>query len=284
MRDARSALGSCARLASVVCLTSATLTAAVGAQQADTARSAPAARHRLLVAGAVIATTVAIAPFDQRIATFLQRPRLQHESDLQHAAQDAAFMGGPGPFLLGAALYAGGRLTGERSVAGLGLHLTQAVLLAASVTAVGKGISGRSIPQQSAGEPDDFQFGRGFHRGNGPYVSFPSGHTAAGFAMAAVFTGEASRWRPAAARFIGPIAYGGAAAIGVARMYQNVHWATDLPVAAAIGTWSGMTVVSYQHAHPRNRLDRWLLGTAVAPSGQGGVALTWHLPTGDPAR
>ena len=236
-------------------------------------------RRQVLITGAAIAATATIAPFDRRSAAFMQAPRLQRVPDLRHAANDAAFMGGAGPFLLGAALFAGGRITGARPIADVGLHLTEGVLLAATITGLGKGLSGRALPQHSA-DPGDIEFGRGFHRGNGPYVSFPSGHAAAGFAMAAVLTSETSRWRPNAAKFVGPLAYGGATVIGLARMYQNVHWASDLPLAALIGTWSGMAVVSHQHAHPRNRLDRWLLGTGVAPSGHGGVVLTWSIPAG----
>ena len=239
-------------------------------------------RRDLAVVGTAIAVTAAVAHFDRRSAAFMQAPRLQRMSDLQSAARDAAFMGGPGPFLLGGVLFAGGRLTSSESVADVGLHLTEAVVLAATINGVAKGVSGRALPQASA-DPDNIEFGRGFHHGNGPYVSFPSGHTAAAFAMAAVLTGETGRLHPELSRFVAPMAYGGASVIGLARMYQNVHWASDLPIAALIGTWSGMAVVSHQHEHPRNWIDRWLLSTNVAPAGHGGIALTWSLPaTGGP--
>ncbi len=239
-------------------------------------------RRELVVATMAIAVTAAVAHFDRRSAAFLQAPRLQRMSDLQSAARDAAFMGGPGPFLLGGVLFAGGRLTSSESVADVGLHLTEAVVLAATINGVAKGVSGRALPQASA-DPDNIEFGRGFHHGNGPYVSFPSGHTAAAFAMAAVLAGETGRLHPQLSRFVAPVAYGGASVIGLARMYQNVHWASDLPMAALIGTWSGMAVVSHQHDHPRNWIDRWLLSTNVAPAGHAGIALTWSLPaTGGP--
>lgn len=234
-------------------------------------------RRDLAVVGTAMAVTAAVAHFDRRSAAFMQAPRLQRIPDLQSAARDAAFMGGPGPFLLGGVLFAGGRLTASESVADVGLHLTEAVVLAATINGVVKGVSGRALPQASA-DPDNIELGRGFHHGNGPYVSFPSGHTAAAFAMAAVLAGETGRLHPEVSRFVAPLAYGGASVIGLARMYQNVHWASDLPIAALIGTWSGMAVVSHQHRHPRNWIDRWLLSTNVAPAGHGGIALTWSLP------
>jgi membrane-associated phospholipid phosphatase len=228
-----------------------------GAQesQSDSAaipRSAAATRpwitKRDAVGGALaVLATVAIAPLDARTARDLQEKRLQGSDDLRHTAHDFALLGGPGPFVIGAGLYATGRLTRMPRLADVGLHMTEAVLLAASVNGVAKGIFGRALPNVNMNNPDDFQLFRGFHDGNGPFVSFPSGHAAASFAMAAVLTDEGDRWHPGIGRFVGPITYGGAGLVGLARMYQNVHWASDLPIAAAIGTWSGLTVVARSH-------------------------------------
>ena len=228
---------------------------------------------RLISLGALAATAV-IAPFDARTAALFQRRWLQSDVELKRDATAAAFMGGPGPFLLGASLYVGGRMAHQSAFADVGLHLTESVVLAASITALGKGISGRSLPNTAAGDADDFVLGRGFHKRNGAYVSFPSGHTAAAFAMASALTAEVGSRSAFAARFVAPFAYGGASVIGLARMYQNVHWASDLPVAALIGSWSGLSVVHRQHAHPTNVLDRLLLGTHVTPTCKG-VALSW---------
>ena len=179
------------------------------------------------VAGALaVLATVAIAPLDGRTARELQEQQFQRSDDLQHTARDLAFLGGPGPFLMGASLFAAGRLSGMPRVADAGLHMTEAVLLAASFTGLGKGIFGRALPNVNVNNPDNFQFFRGFHDRNGPFVSFPSGHAAASFAMAAVVTGEVDRWHPGLAHIVGPIAYGGAGLVGLARMYQNVHWAS----------------------------------------------------------
>src|SRR3984893_15402604 len=207
--------------------------------------------------GGVLAVlaTVAISPLDARAARILQTERLQGSDDLQHTARDFAFLGGPGPFVIGAGLYAAGRPTRMPRLANGALHMMEAVLVAASITGLGKGISGRALPSVNDSNPGNFQLGRGFHDGNGPFVSFPSGHAAASFAMAAVLTSEVDYWHPGTACIIGPIAYGGAALVGLARMYQNVHWASDLPLAMAIGTWSGLTVVARSHPKYVKRSD-----------------------------
>jgi len=58
-------------------------------------------------------------------------------------------------------------------------------------------------------------------------------------------------------------------------MYNNKHWASDVVVGAAVGSFSGWKVVGYSHAHPGNRLDRFFLGTRVAAVPNGGVAISW---------
>lgn len=241
-----------------------------------------------VVGALAVLATVTIAPLDGRTARGLQEQQFQRNDDLQHAARQLAFLGGPGPFVIGAGLYAAGRLTRMPRLADAGLHMTEAVLVAASFTGLGKGFFGRALPNVNVNNPDDFQFGRGFHRGNGPFVSFPSGHAAASFAMAAVLTSEVDRWHPGMARIVGPIAYGGAGLVGLARMYQNVHWASDLPLAAAIGTWSGLTVVARSHRNARQSgtrtgelptaLVEMLLSTKVVPVAGRGAGLMWSIP------
>ena len=46
-------------------------------------------------------------------------------------------------------------------------------------------------------------------------------------------------------------------------MYYDKHWASDVVVGAAIGTFTGLKVVRYSHAHPNNRLDRAVLKNRV---------------------
>ena len=263
----------------------------LGAQDShgdSVATTRPWLTKRDAVAGALaVLATVAIAPLDARAARGLQQQQFQRNDDLQHTARDLSFLGGPGPFVIGASLYAAGRMTRMPRLASAGLHMTEAVLLAASITGLGKGFSGRALPSVNDSNPENFQFGRGFHDGNGPFVSFPSGHAAASFAMAAALTSEADQWHPGLARIIGPIAYGGAGLVGLARMYQNVHWASDLPLAAAIGTWSGLTVVARSHPHARQSNTRtglpdpiveMLRSTTVVPVAGHGAALSWSIP------
>jgi membrane-associated phospholipid phosphatase len=59
--------------------------------------------------------------------------------------------------------------------------------------------------------------------------------------------------------------YGGATLVGLSRMYNNLHWASDVLGGAAIGTLLGLKVVKYHHSHPDNAIDRALLRRNVMP-------------------
>jgi membrane-associated phospholipid phosphatase len=68
--------------------------------------------------------------------------------------------------------------------------------------------------------------------------------------------------------------YGGATMVGLSRMYHNKHWASDVVLGAAIGTFSGWKIVQYAHAHP-TKLDKFMLHVSALPDGGGGWALAW---------
>jgi membrane-associated phospholipid phosphatase len=251
----------------------------------DSSAKTKAADHAPLVSrsdvalfGGATLLTVGLAPFDRNVQRNAHEEDLRHD-DLQHAANAFAFTGGPGPFVVGGALYLAGRTTGQMGVARLGVTLTEGVILAATLNGVVKGFAGRALPDASV-HPGHFSFGRGFHDNNGPFVSFPSGHTAASFAAATVLTEESASWGSEAPRFVAPAAYATATLVAVSRLYENVHWASDLPMGAAIGIWSGKTVAGWQRRHPDNWLTRRLLGIDVAPQ-KHGLLVTAAMPLGE---
>jgi membrane-associated phospholipid phosphatase len=116
--------------------------------------------------------------------------------------------------------------------------------------------------------PGDFRFLRGVRKGYA-YSSFPSGHTIAAFASAAALTSEASRSWARSGWIIGPVLYGSASMVGLSRMYNDQHWASDVVFGAGLGTIAGITVVRYTHDHARNRIDRWLLSGTITPTAGG---------------
>jgi membrane-associated phospholipid phosphatase len=243
------------------------------AQRTDSTAGAPPAvftRGDAIAGAGIVAATVAIHPFDERIALSLQRPALQHNVGLQRTAKAFRLLGSPGVLLLGGTFYVVGRATHTRELAAAGLHSTEAIVLAEVAGGLLKWTTGRARPF-AAGDTlsGDFQFLRGVRKGYA-YSSFPSGHTIAAFASAAALTSEASRSWAHSAWIVGPVLYGSAGMVGLSRMFNDQHWASDVVFGGGLGTIAGIAVVRYTHGRPRNRVDRWLLSATITPaSGDG---------------
>lgn len=233
-----------------------------------------------VLAGGFAGLTVAMFPVDKAWARRLQDSSTQANRFLHDATKDVQWIADPGAIFIGVGMYGVGRLAHWRDVADLGLHGTEGVLVAGLTTTLLKDLAGRARPNVTADtNPHDFKLGRGFNEGDG-YRSFPSGHATAAFAAAAVVTSESQRWWPHGVWFVAPVMYGGATLVGLSRMYNNAHWASDVALGAAIGTFGGIKVVRYSHGHTDNFVDRWLLGASVMAAPNGEPALGLSLPIG----
>ena len=228
------------------------------------------------IAGGFTLATIAMCPIDRWAARELQDSTVQANRFFHHTATNVRLVTEKS-WWIGGALYAAGKLTGKRDIADLGLHGTEAILVGIGVVDVGKVLAGRNRPYVNIDKPHDFSFGRGWNHEESR--SFPSGHTVTAFSAAAAVTAEAARhWPEGNARWlVGIPLYGGAALTGLSRMYNSKHWASDVAMGAAIGTFSGLKVVRYHHSHPGNRIDKWLLGASIAPNGNGGYGLAFTL-------
>ena len=78
------------------------------------------------------------------------------------------------------------------------------------------------------------------------YTSFPSGHTTVAFAAATVFAMEYRNYR-----FVPILAYSAATLIGLSRLTENAHWASDVLVGAALGYLCGRQVVNNYHRYSK---------------------------------
>lgn len=231
-------------------------------------------RDALLAAG-FVGLTVAMFPIDKSVAGRLQNPNTQANQFFKNASTDVRILGDPGTTIIAVSMYGVGRVAGWKNVADFGLHGAEAIAVAGATTTFLKGVIGRARPFVSIDtNPHDFHFGRGFNQGN--FQSFPSGHTTAAFAMAATVTSESQRWWPRQTWIVAPTMYGAATMVGLSRMYNNAHWASDVAVGAAIGTFAGIKIVRYNHGHTGNFVDRFFLGPLVqaGPNGDTRVGLS----------
>lgn len=235
------------------------------AQSPDTAKGAPLFTGRDAIRAVGFAgLTVAMFPLDRSIARRLTNERSKANRFLNDASKGVEYIADPGSIVIGSSLYLFGRFTNHPGIADLGWHGTEAVLFGGATAWVLKGLAGRARPYVTGDTTArDFRFGRGF--GNANRQSFPSGHTTAAFAAASAVVSEAERGWPGHFWLVAPAMYGGASLVGISRMYHDKHWASDVALGAAIGTFSGLKVVRYAHAHPKNFLDRAILRADVTP-------------------
>lgn len=229
-----------------------------------------------LVAGGFLVGAAALAPFDRALDDALHEPVLQSRRALRGGATFFRLLGHPGVGILSGSAYAAGLITRKRGLADAGLHTIESVLLANVVTEVGKDLVGRARPSRSPDDPYNVGFGRGFKSDD--FRSFPSGHSSTAFAAAAAATSEVGHWAPKYHTATGIVLYSGATLVALSRMYNQAHWASDVIIGAAVGTFSGWKMVHYNHARPRNPVDRLLLPSAAIPTDEGGVVLVWSFP------
>ena len=135
------------------------------------------------------------------------------------------------------------------------LLATQAYITGAATFTVLKFLTGRQRPNTY--DPTKKETEPTFH---GPFykpgydvngnrissTSFPSGHTTVAFAAATVYAME-YRDIP----FIPVLAYSAASLIGISRITENRHWATDVLAGAALGFLTGRQVVNNYHRYAK---------------------------------
>lgn len=202
--------------------------------------------------------TVILAPLDLALAHALQDSVLQSSRLLKVSATSVRLLASPGGLVLGSGVYLTGRVADDRDLAELGLHTTEAILIADGITGVIKIAAGRARPSANPTTPYAFHFMGGLL--GDPYRSFPSGHTTSAFATAAAATEEVGELWPDQKGWVAVVLYGAAGLAGISRVYNNAHWASDVAVGAMIGSFTGWKVVRYAHDHPGNDIDRIFLG------------------------
>ncbi|HXN75755.1 MAG TPA: phosphatase PAP2 family protein [Gemmatimonadaceae bacterium] len=210
-----------------------------------------------LLLGAFLLGTAAVAPLDMKIASRLQYQGTQENKFLGRAATGFRLLGDPGSFVVGTVVYLVGRADLNRRAESVGLHSLESMLLADVLGGGTKVLVGRQRPFYDIRAPYNFQLWRGLS--SDQYRSFPSGHTITAFAFASTVTRESQFWWPHSAFYVGTVFYGGATLVGLSRIYNNQHWASDVMAGAALGTIVGLKVVTYTHSHPGNHIDRELI-------------------------
>ncbi len=131
------------------------------------------------------------------------------------------------------------------------LLATQAYLTSGLIETGIKYLSGRQRPSYynpNHTEAEPIFHGPGFDGNRHINSSFPSGHTTVIFAAATVFAKEYKT-----IPLVPVVAYSAATLVGLSRLTENKHWATDIIVGATLGYLCGNQVVNNYHRYAKLR-------------------------------
>jgi membrane-associated phospholipid phosphatase len=187
----------------------------------------------------------------------IQREALElrnNHSTLRNVSKYVTNFGGPYEAYTLGALGAYGFLFKNKKMQTTTLLASQAYITGAAVESVLKFLSGRQRPYftDSTKVQANPTFRGPFYKtprdpnGKRTNSSFPSGHTTVAFAAATVYAME-YKDKP----LVPILAYSAATLIGLSRLTENKHWATDVLTGAAIGYLTGRLVVNNYHRYAK---------------------------------
>ena len=201
--------------------------------------------------------TGALALADESIQRFALDLR-NHNSSLRTIGRQVTNFGGPYEGYTLGAFGAYGLLFNNKKMQTVTLLAVQSYLTGAGVQYVLKFLSGRQRPYvtDSVHTEADPVFHGPFAKlrdaeGNRYNGSFPSGHTTVAFAAATVFALE-YRDKP----WVPVFCYTAASLIGLSRITENRHWATDVIAGGAVGYLVGRQVVNNYHRFVRLKTSK----------------------------
>lgn len=208
--------------------------------------------HDWATFGKFAVVTGALAFADEPIQKFALNLRDHNQALRNISLQITNFGGTYEGYTLGA-LGAYGFIFNNKKMQTTTLLALQSYITGAAVESVVKIVTGRQRPyainsNSLEAEPTfkgPFKVVRDAD-GNKLNSSFPSGHTTVAFAAATVYALEYKDkpWVPV-------LCYTSASLIGLSRITENKHWATDVLVGAALGYLTGLQVVNNYHRYAK---------------------------------
>ena len=212
-----------------------------------------------IIAGSVAAAGITLYVFDDEIRKVFQ---MNKNSSLDFTSKYIIEPWGSG--LYPAALFGGYYIYGlaakDKRARQIALGGTQAFVMAAITSQIVKHIFHRHRPSQDI--PPNPRLWEGPFT-ESKYTAFPSGHTTAAFAMASMMSKvyKDHVW-------VGIVSYGIATGVGLSRIYNNVHWSSDVFIGAALGYAIGQTVYTMMSSDSK---------LSLGVSETGGISLAYRI-------
>jgi membrane-associated phospholipid phosphatase len=203
-------------------------------------------RRGLVTASAVLGGIAVLIMLDDEIRQEVQQAR--NDSLDRWESRIEPFGRAEVTSLAAGLIYATGALSQNERVEETGKALLETLLYTELFKSAGKGLTGRLPPGPDSRAADFFDGGS----------IFPSGHTARAFAFATVL---AERHGKKAAWFAYPVA----TLVGLFRIENDTHWASDVLAGAALGWAVGKAVTRRRE---ERRLKRITVSPGFSPDGR----------------
>lgn len=202
----------------------------------------------MFAGGLAITTTLIFA--DEKIDGFF-KPLKTKQPWIDYSSTHITEFGGNYAIAFIGAFGCSGILLKDRKAYQTTLLAAQAVITSGIWVRIGKILAARERPSATY---EDFQHDKWWgpfqqfnttvskDRGVTSFDAFPSGHTATAFSIASVFAHQYPD-----KKFVPVFAYTLASIVGVSRMTEHTHWASDVFAGACIGYLCGRQVVKHAH-------------------------------------
>ena len=211
------------------------------------------------ITAGVVATGIVLYIYDDDIRIFFQKYRT---TELDNASKYVFEPWGNGiyPAALLGGFYIYGLAAKDNKARQVALGGAQALILTGISTQLIKHLTHRHRPYQDT--PPNPKLWEGPFKG-WEYTSFPSFHTSTAFALASVLSSvyKDKIW-------VGILSYGMATGVGLSRIYENEHWASDVLIGAALGYAIGKTIFYVMDG--KSNLSMGISNT-------GGISLVYHI-------
>jgi membrane-associated phospholipid phosphatase len=213
------------------------------------------------VSAGVIAGTVALFSADESLRRAIRQPSVQTPLSDSFAGIGRLYgetlMGAS----IGAVLYASGLAAQNEDVRSTGRLLIEALAFGGALNLTMKAGFGRSRPYLNEGASAYNPLQSVTQR-----TALPSGHATVAFAVSTVLSERIGN------PYVSVVLYALAGLTGLSRMYQDLHWASDVFLGAAIGTGAGLAVTQFERERAKQGSETQSL--RVYPT-LNGVGLTY---------
>jgi len=186
----------------------------------------------LAVPSAIVLSTLLAAQYDEEIRNIFKTVEDDNFNQFQIIANQ---LGEPISFcVFPGIVYSTGYIFNSKSTRKTGRLLYESVLLNGLITTVLKTSIGRARPYVESGN-SRFEY---FSYEDDSFMSLPSGHTSMVFAMATILSYRSK------SSILPIIYYAIAGSTGMARIYFDKHWFSDVIAGAMVGTASSLLIIN----------------------------------------